>query len=140
MDAQYFLKYRESKFYRDPDVCRRYQGFPDRRPDQLEGWQQTFEVSVETATKEWNRKSADGALETRWGLTLLILMLFIGINWEKGQATEPVFLLITALGMFLIIWNRRSKYIDKPASATNIWAQRIIGVALLGSWVAWWNL
>ena len=137
MDAQY---YRASKFDRRPEVCRMYQGFPNRRPDQLEGWQQTFEVSVETAAAESNLESANGALDGIWALTILVLVLFIPFNLEKGQATEIPFFLITAFAVFLMMWNRQSKCLHRPAGAINIWVQRVMCVALIGSWVAWWNL
>ena len=75
-NAQY-LRYREGRFDRHPDSCRRYQGFPDRRPDQLEDWHKVFEVSVEKASAEWALASANGNLESIWLFTLVVLVLFI---------------------------------------------------------------
>ena len=140
MDAQYHGRYREKKLVRHPDICRKYQGFPDRRPDQLEGWQQAFEVSAETAAGEWNLGSANGALESIWAFTIVALILFIGINLEKGQASETPFFLITTLGVVLMIWNRLSKSYERPAGSIKIWVQSAMFIALIGAWVAWWNL
>ena len=139
-NAQYLPRYRERKFDRHPDVCRRYQGFPDRRPHQLEGWHKVFEVSVEKASAEWALASANGNLEGIWLYTMGLLLLFIAINLEQGRATETPFFLIIALGVVLVIWNRLSKSLYTPASPIKIWVQSAMLIALIGGWVAWWNL